>query len=220
MGSFEIDAPLASNYFISETKEADMPKCNDCGNDFGIFELSKGTCKGCSTFLTCSVCDQEFKASKITMGMCAPCMEKERAREKAEQLKKNEELENQNAAKQAELEKKKEELENMPLSTVLEIPGRRTKRFVALVRGGTVRSKHLGSDMLAGIKSSTVGGEIVGYTKLMANAREEAIFRLKEDAVRVGANAVVGVNFASASLVDGMSEIYAFGTGIELEEAE
>lgn len=197
-----------------------MPKCNDCGNDFGVFELSKGLCKGCSTFLTCSVCDEEFQARKITMGMCVPCLEKQREQEESELRKNNEALDIQNAAKQAELEKKREELENMPLSTVLEIPGRRTKCFVSLVRGGTVRSKHLGSDMLAGIKSSTVGGEIVGYTKLMANAREEAIFRLKEDAVRVGANAVVGVNFASASLVDGMSEIYAFGTGIELEEAE
>ena len=107
----------------------------------------------------------------------------------------------------------------MPLSTVLEIPGMRTLRYVSLVRGGTVRSKHMGSDILAGLKSSTVGGEIIGYTKLMADAREEALFRLKEDAYSCGANAVIGVSFASATLETGMTEIYAIGTGIVVEEA-
>ena len=91
------------------------------------------------------------------------------------------------------------------------------KTHFGLARGGTVRAKHIGTDFLAGIKSSTVGGEIKGYTKLLADAREEAIVRMKKDAQNLGANSIVGMNFSTSVLDSGMAEMCAFGTAVWTE---
>lgn len=192
-----------------------MPACKECKKSFGFMELKGGVCKGCSTIRKCRVCGEEFKGRELISSACQICFEKEKLAAEEAKKRSEEEL----AESQREQERRTEQLRSMPLSTVLEIPGMRTLRYVSLVRGGTVRSKHIGSDILAGLKSSTVGGEIIGYTKLMADAREEALFRLKEDAYSCGANAVIGVSFASATLETGMTEIYAIGTGIVVEEA-
>lgn len=84
---------------------------------------------------------------------------------------------------------------------------------LGLVRGSTARSRNIGRDITAGLKN-LVGGEVTSYTKLMADAREEAIYRMQEDALRMGATMVVGVRFASSMVSQGVSEMVAWGTAI------
>ena len=108
---------------------------------------------------------------------------------------------------------------NLPISTTNEIPLQKIVKYVGLVRGGTVRAKNVGSDFLAGVKN-VVGGEIKGYTSLLAEAREEAIHRMEEDAVRIGANGIIGMTFSTSMIDVGAAEVYAFGTGILLDSEE
>lgn len=86
-------------------------------------------------------------------------------------------------------------------------------RPLGLVRGSTARSRNIGRDITAGLKN-LVGGEVTSYTKLMADAREEAIYRMQEDALRLGATMVVGVRFASSMVSQGVSEMVAWGTAV------
>ena len=84
---------------------------------------------------------------------------------------------------------------------------------LGLVRGSTVRVRHMGNDILAGLKN-LVGGEITAYTELMSDAREQALDRMIADAEELGANAVVCVRFTTSMLMRGASEILAFGTAV------
>ena len=84
---------------------------------------------------------------------------------------------------------------------------------LGLVRGSTARSRNIGRDITAILKN-VVGGEVTSYTKLMADAREEAIYRMQEDAVRMGATMIVGVRFASSMITQGVSEMVAWGTAV------
>ena len=84
---------------------------------------------------------------------------------------------------------------------------------LGLVRGSTARSRNIGRDITAILKN-VVGGEVTSYTKLMADAREEAISRMQEDAVRMGATMIVGVRFASSMITQGVSEMVAWGTAV------
>ena len=84
---------------------------------------------------------------------------------------------------------------------------------LGLVRGSTARSRNIGRDITAIVKN-VVGGEVTSYTKLMADAREEAIYRMQEDAVRMGATMIVGVRFASSMITQGVSEMVACGTAV------
>ena len=84
---------------------------------------------------------------------------------------------------------------------------------LGLVRGSTARSRNIARDITAGLKN-LVGGEVTSYTKLMADAREEAIYRMQEDAIRMGATMVVGVRFASSMVSQGVSEMVAWGTAV------
>jgi uncharacterized protein YbjQ (UPF0145 family) len=102
--------------------------------------------------------------------------------------------------------------------TVDEIPGKRVVKVVGLVRGNTIRSRHVGNDILAVFKN-LVGGEISEYTKLMAEAREQAIDRMRAEAVERGANAVVCVRLTTAEIMSGAAEIMAYGTGVVVEDA-
>ena len=86
-------------------------------------------------------------------------------------------------------------------------------RPLGLVRGSTARSRNIARDITAGLKN-LVGGEVTSYTKLMADAREEAIYRMQEDAIRMGATRVVGVRFASSMVSQGVSEMVAWGTAV------
>ena len=96
-----------------------------------------------------------------------------------------------------------------------EIPGKRISASLGIARGSTVRARHLGRDIFAGLKN-LIGGEISEYTRLMADAREEAIQRMILDAERLGADAVVNVRITTSNVMQGCSEILAYGTAVKL----
>ena len=96
------------------------------------------------------------------------------------------------------------------------ISGVRTIKTLGTARGATVRAKHVGRDIAAGLKN-IVGGEIKGYTELLAEAREEAIQRMKEDAYSMGANAIVTIRFATSMIEPGATEVMAYGTAVVSE---
>jgi uncharacterized protein YbjQ (UPF0145 family) len=103
----------------------------------------------------------------------------------------------------------------MILVTTFEIPGREIVECLGLVRGNTVRARHLGRDITAILKNF-VGGEVEEYTKLMAEAREQALDRLTEEARARGADAIVGVRFSSSEISAGAAEILVYGTAVKL----
>jgi uncharacterized protein YbjQ (UPF0145 family) len=104
----------------------------------------------------------------------------------------------------------------MELSNLEVIPGRRVLRHLGLVQGSTVRSKHAGRDIMAGLKN-IVGGELKGYTELLIEAREEAIARMVAQAQGVGANAVINVRFSTSNITSGAAEVMAYGTAVFAE---
>ncbi len=107
----------------------------------------------------------------------------------------------------------------MILVTTDEIPGRKIDRLLGLVRGNTIRARHIGKDIMAGFKN-VVGGEITDYTKMMAESREQALDRLVEDAESLGADAVVGLKFTTTSMMQGAAEFLTYGTAVKLEGIE
>jgi uncharacterized protein YbjQ (UPF0145 family) len=104
----------------------------------------------------------------------------------------------------------------MIVTTTFEIPGRRVARVLGLVRGNTVRARHMGKDILAGLRN-IVGGEVHEYTKLMAESREQALDRMVEEARSLGANAIVGARFMTSDIGRGMAEMLAYGTAVIIE---
>ena len=104
----------------------------------------------------------------------------------------------------------------MLCSNTEDIPGQQIVEFYGVVTGSTVRSKHIGRDILAGFKN-LVGGELKGYTELLQEARKEALDRMKEQARSVGANAVINVRFGTSSVAQGAAELFAYGTAVRLE---
>lgn len=107
----------------------------------------------------------------------------------------------------------------MILSTLDTPPGYRIVRHLGLVQGSTVRSKHLGRDIIAGLKD-LIGGELHGYTELLNEARQEATARMESAAARLGANAILSIRFGTAGIGSGAAEILAYGTAVELETVE
>lgn len=103
----------------------------------------------------------------------------------------------------------------MILSTTDAVPGREVAEVLGIARGNTIRSRHLGRDIMAGLKG-IVGGEIESYTKLMAESREQAIARMIEHASALGADAVVGMRISTSMLMTTASEILAYGTAVKL----
>ena len=91
------------------------------------------------------------------------------------------------------------------------ITGKKIVKTLGLVRGNTIRARNIGKDILAGLKQ-LVGGEIEGYTKLMAEAREQAVDRMIKDAEKLGANAIVAMRFSTSEVMDNAAEILAYGT--------
>lgn len=102
------------------------------------------------------------------------------------------------------------------LSNIEEIPGKRIVEFYGIVTGNTVRAKHVGRDLMAGLKN-LVGGELKGYTELLQDSREEATARMVEQASAMGANAVVNVRYATSSVAQGAAELFAYGTAVRVE---
>lgn len=103
------------------------------------------------------------------------------------------------------------------LLTNLEIvPGRRITAHLGLVQGSTVRAKHVGRDIAATFKN-VFGGELVGYTELLNDSRDEAIERMKQQAEAMGATAILNVRFSTSSLAAGAAEIFVYGSAVILE---
>ena len=105
----------------------------------------------------------------------------------------------------------------MILVTTMEVPGREIEEALGLVRGSTVRARHLGKDIQALFKN-VVGGELHEYTKLLAEAREQVLDRMIEDAKSLGADAIVAVRFASAEVASGAAELLVYGTAVKLAD--
>ena len=104
----------------------------------------------------------------------------------------------------------------MIITTSEHIEDKKIVKTIGLVRGSTIRARHLGRDIMAGLRG-VVGGEITEYTKMMAESREQAIQRMVEDAEKQGANAIVGVRFTTSMVMQNASEILAYGTGVVVE---
>jgi len=104
----------------------------------------------------------------------------------------------------------------MIIVTTQEIPGKTIKKSLGLVRGNTIRARHVGRDISAALRN-IVGGEIKDYTKMMAESREQAIDRMIEEAEGLGADAIVGVRFTTSMIMQSASEILAYGTAVILE---
>lgn len=104
------------------------------------------------------------------------------------------------------------------ITNIESIPGKRIVEHYGLVAGNTVRAKHVGRDIMASLKN-IVGGELKGYTELLTEARAEAMQRMLDQAVGLGANAIVNVRFSTSSVAQGASELYAYGTAVRVEDA-
>lgn len=104
----------------------------------------------------------------------------------------------------------------MLLSTTDSIHGKTIVKHLGLVRGNTIRARHIGKDILACLRN-IVGGEVTEYTKLMAESREQAIDRMVEHAKNLGANAVVAIRFSTSEVMTSAAEILVYGTAVVVE---
>jgi uncharacterized protein YbjQ (UPF0145 family) len=104
----------------------------------------------------------------------------------------------------------------MILSTTETVPGKEIGEILGIARGSTVRARNIGRDLFAGLKN-IVGGEIEEYTKLQADAREQAMQRLVHDAQKLNADAIVNIRFTTSMIMQGCSEILAYGTAVKLK---
>lgn len=96
------------------------------------------------------------------------------------------------------------------------VPGRAIKKTLGLVRGNTIRARHLGRDIIAFLRN-IVGGEIKDYTKMMAESREQALDRMIGEAEELGANAIINIRFTTSMIMQSASEILAYGTAVIVE---
>lgn len=103
----------------------------------------------------------------------------------------------------------------MIVTTTETIPGREISQILGIARGSTVRARHVGRDIFAGLKN-IVGGEIEEYTKLQAESREQAMQRMQADARKLGADAIVNVRMTTAMIMQGTAEILMYGTAVKL----
>jgi len=104
----------------------------------------------------------------------------------------------------------------MIVTNIETVPGKTIVKHLGLVNGNTVRSKHAGRDLMAGLKN-IFGGELKGYTELLTESREEAMQRMIDQAKAIGANAVVNVRFSTSSVAAGAAELFAYGTAVVVE---
>ena len=104
----------------------------------------------------------------------------------------------------------------MIISNTENVPGRTIQRFFGVVSGSTVRTKHIGRDIMASLKN-IFGGELKGYTELLKESREDALQRMVAEAESMGANAVVNVRFSTSSVAQGAAELFAYGTAVQVD---
>jgi uncharacterized protein YbjQ (UPF0145 family) len=107
--------------------------------------------------------------------------------------------------------------EKMLITNIETIPGAKVVKHLGLVQGSTVRAKHIGRDLMAGLKN-IVGGELKGYTELLEDSRKQATERMIRQAESIGANAIVNVRFSTSSVAQGAAELYVYGTAVILED--
>ena len=105
----------------------------------------------------------------------------------------------------------------MILATSDSVPGKRITEVKGLVQGNTIRARNIGRDIVAGLRN-IVGGEVTEYTRLMAESREQAIARMVDQAESMGANAIVGMRFVTSMVMQGASELLAYGTAVVVED--
>lgn len=104
----------------------------------------------------------------------------------------------------------------MILASCDEIPGRHIIKTLGLVRGNTIRARHIGRDIMAMLRG-IVGGEVTDYTKMIAEAREQALDRMTAEAEKLGANAIVAIRFGTAEMMTAAAEILVYGTAVVIE---
>ncbi len=104
----------------------------------------------------------------------------------------------------------------MIVTTTEEIPGKKIVKILGIARGNTVRAKNIGRDIAAGFKN-IVGGEVKSYTDLLSQSRDEAYNRMVNQAIEMGADAIVCVRFMTSTVMAGASEILAYGTAVKLK---
>ncbi len=104
----------------------------------------------------------------------------------------------------------------MIVCTTEGVPGHRITEVLGIVKGSTVRAKHVGRDFMAGLKS-IVGGEIGGYTEMLSEARSQAESRLMQEAETLGADAVVNIRYTTSAVMAGAAEMLAYGTAVKTE---
>jgi uncharacterized protein YbjQ (UPF0145 family) len=103
----------------------------------------------------------------------------------------------------------------MIITTTATIPEKKIKEILGIVRGNTIRARHIGRDIMAGLKT-IIGGEIKSYTKMISDARDEAYSRMEEEAKSLNADAIVNVRFVTAEVMQGAAEVLAYGTAVKL----
>jgi uncharacterized protein YbjQ (UPF0145 family) len=104
----------------------------------------------------------------------------------------------------------------MIITNIETVPGKTIVEHFGLVSGSTIRAKHVGRDIMAGLKN-LVGGELKAYTQLLNESRQHAVDRMIEQARQLGANAIVNVRFSTSSVAQGAAELYAYGTAVRIE---
>ena len=102
------------------------------------------------------------------------------------------------------------------LTTADNVPGKTIKEVLGIVKGNTVRARHVGRDIMAGFKN-VVGGEIKSYTEMISFARDEAMNRMINEAISMGADAVINIRFTTSMVVQGAAEMLAYGTAVKLK---
>ena len=105
----------------------------------------------------------------------------------------------------------------MIIVTSSEVAGKKIAQTLGLVRGTTVRARHVGNDIIAYLRN-LVGGEVLEYTKMLAEAREQALDRMTEEARNLGANAIIEIRFSTSHIASGAAEILVYGTAVKLED--
>ena len=103
-------------------------------------------------------------------------------------------------------------------STTDQLAGFEITDVLGLVRGNTIRARHVGKDIAAAFKNMA-GGEITDYTKMLAESREQALDRMREEAELLGADAIVGIRFSTSSVMQGAAEILVYGTAVKIRPA-
>lgn len=107
----------------------------------------------------------------------------------------------------------------MIIVTTENIPGKKVVELLGLVRGNSVRVRHIGRDIIAGLRT-IIGGEVSEYTKMLAETREQALDRMTEEAIKLDADAIVNVRFTTSYIMKAAAELLAYGTAVKIENKE